>query len=89
MIYIYRIFSVSEVIISFFSFHISSTSCLPKRVKWQNDSEQTDMKSETYSGIKSGSVAGVIVTLALWIWATVDSNAGARGELVAGAQRRV
>lgn len=48
------------------------------------------MKSETYSGIESGGVAGVIVTLALWIRAAVDSNAGARGELVArGAQRRV
>lgn len=50
------------------------------------------MKCETHSGIESGGVAGagVIVTLALWIRAAVDSNAGARGELVArGAQHRV
>lgn len=48
------------------------------------------VKSATYSGVQSSGVAGVVVTLALWIRATVDSNAGARGELVAGgAQRRV
>lgn len=50
------------------------------------------MKCETHSGIESGGVAGagVIVTLALWIRAAVDANAGARGELVARrAQHRV
>lgn len=50
------------------------------------------MKCLTHSGIESGGVAGAgaVVTLALWIRATVDSNAGARGELVArGAQHRV
>lgn len=50
------------------------------------------VKYETHSGIESGGIAGagVVVTLALWIRAAVDSDAGARGELVArGAQHRV
>lgn len=50
------------------------------------------MKCETHSGVEGGGVAGagVVVALALWIRAAVDSNAGARGELVArGAQHRV
>lgn len=48
------------------------------------------LKSETYPGIESSGVAGVTITLALWIRAAVKSNAGATGKLVAGgAQRRV
>lgn len=46
----------------------------------------------THSGVEGGGVAGagVIVTMALWISSAVDSNAGARGELVGrGAQHRV
>lgn len=41
----------------------------------------------TYSGIESGGLAGVIVSVAFWIRAAVDSNGG--GELACGAQRRV
>ena len=43
------------------------------------------MACETHSGIESGGVAGagVVVTLALWIRAAVDTDAGTRGELVA------
>ena len=50
------------------------------------------MKCGTHSGIESGGVAGagVIVALALRVSSAVDSNPGARGELVArGAQHRV
>lgn len=50
------------------------------------------MKSETHSGVESGGVAGAsaVVTLALWIRAAVDADAGARGELVGrGAQHGV
>lgn len=44
----------------------------------------------TYSGVQRSGVAGVVVTLALRVRAAVDSDSGARGELVAaGAQRRV
>lgn len=41
-------------------------------------------KRETHSGIERRGVAGaaVVVTLALWIRAAVDSDAGARGELL-------
>lgn len=48
--------------------------------------------NHTHSGVESGGIAGarVVVTLALRIWAAVDSDAGARGELVpGGAQCRV
>lgn len=50
------------------------------------------VRCQTYSGIERGGVAGaaVVVTLALWIRAGVDSNAGGGGELVArGAEHRV
>ncbi len=54
--------------------------------------EKIKVTCKTYPCIQSGGVAGagVIVPLALWIRAAVDSDAGARGELVArGAQHRV
>lgn len=50
------------------------------------------MIGETHSGIESGGItgAGVVVTLALWVRAAVDTDAGASGELVArGAKHRV